>query len=426
MRSAVRWPWFLATIVALGIIVAVGLLFREHLAVDHDAQAVREALASGRPATAAGSLRRWLKARPGSAEAHAMQAEVALADGDFPLLKREYNEARSLGYPDEKLDRIRAIWLARLGQLLEAEPILAHLWESSPKTDPGVDEALARIYLKTYRLRSAKAVIDRWIDDAPADGRPFLWLTEIDRRTEVDNPGSWERHFQEALKRDPDLDPARLGLAESLRKVHRNDEATREYEHYLGRHPDDPTALAGAGLNALEMRDLPRATHLLDRALELAPKNAAVLKGRAEVALYSGDLPAALRWLDQATQADPFDDGAFHVRARVRAMLGDASGSRADQAAFDRLKREQAELLALRTPLLDNPSDNLTRSKVVDWCFAHGREKDALDWAMAILAKDPNHAPTCRLLADYYRKQPDGAGLANFYRLKAATPSSTR
>jgi hypothetical protein len=38
---------------------------------------------------------------------------------------------------------------------------------------------------------------------------------------------------------------------------------------------------------------------------------------------------------------------------------------------------------------------------------------------MAILANNPHHGPTCRLLADYYDKRPDGAGLANFYRLNA-------
>ena len=90
-------------------------------------------------------------------------------------------------------------------------------------------------------------MIDRWITDAPADGRPFLWLTEIDRRTEVDNPGSWETALPRGPDRDPDLDAARHGLAESLRKVHRNDEAAKEYERYLARHPDDPIALAGRG-----------------------------------------------------------------------------------------------------------------------------------------------------------------------------------
>ena len=155
----------------------------------------------------------------------------------------------------------------------------------------------------------------------------------------------------------------------------------------------------------------------------MAPKDASALKGRAEVALYSGDMEGARRWLDQAIEVDPFDDGAFHVRGRVRAMLGDAAGSRADRETFDRLKREQAELLALRSTLLNATGDNDARSRVVSWCFEHGRDKDALDWAAAILASDPNHAPTCRLLADYHAKRPDGAGLANFYRLKATLPS---
>ncbi len=34
--------------------------------------------------------------------------------------------------------------------------------------------------------------------------------------------------------------------------------------------------------------------------------------------------------------------------------------------------------------------------------FAHGRDQDGLEWAMAILANNPNHVPTCLLLADYY------------------------
>lgn len=422
MKSAVRWYWLLGAILATALVAASVLLVRERAAVARDAQAVRDALAAGRPAWAADPLARWLRARPESAEAHALKAEVALADNDFAEVKREFDKASKLGYPEEKLERIRAIWLAKLGRFAEAEPILTRLWTGSPKTDPGVHEALARIFLKTYRLRSAKAVIDRWIVDAPADGRPFLWLTEIDHRTEVDNPGSWEQHYREALKRDPGLDPARHGLAEALRKVHRNEEAAREYADYLSRHPEDPVALAGAGLNALELGDLSRAAELLDHALKVAPEDASALKGRAEVALYGGDLQGARRWLDQAIKIDPFDEGAFHVRSRVRAFLGDHAGAEADRVVFDRLKKEQAELLALRTSLLEAPSDNQTRAKVVSWCFEHGREKDALEWAMAILAREPNHAATCQLLADYYAKQPDGAGLANFYRLKAAHP----
>jgi Tfp pilus assembly protein PilF len=427
-RKHSRWSqfrWLLVTILGLGSIGLAGSLVREHRAVERDAQAARDALAAGRAARARDPLGRWLRARPSSAEAQALLAEVALAEGDFGEVKRAYNQARALGYPEAKLERIRAIWLARLGRYAEAEPILTRLWESQSHTDPAVDEALARIFLKTYRLRRAQAVLERWIKDAPTDGRPFLWLTEIDRRTEVDNPQSWERHYREALRRDPELDPARLGLAESLRKLHRNEEAAREFAHYLTRHPDDVAALAGAGLNALGLGDLTEAARLLDRTLARAPTNPAALKGRAEVDLHRGGLAAAAHRLDQAIQADPFDDEAFHVRARVRTMLGDTGGARADHVAFDRLKKDQADLLEMRSRLLDHPEDSDSRSKVVAWMFAHGRDQDGLEWAMAILANAPDHVPTCRLLADYYAQRPDGAGLANFYRAKAAVRTST-
>src|SRR5262249_58399797 len=134
---------------------------------------------------------------------------------------------------------------------------------------------------------------------------------------------------------------------------------------------------------------------------------------RAEVDLQRVELPSAGSRLDQVVRADPFDDVAIYARAQVRTMLGDTAGARADRATFDRLKKEQAELLNMRGQLLNRPDDSETRSKVVAWMFAHGRDQDGLNWAMAILARNPNHAPTCRLLADYYAKQPDGAGLAN-------------
>ena len=37
-----------------------------------------------------------------------------------------------------------------------------------------------------------------------------------------------------------------------------------------------------------------------------------------------------------------------------------------------------------------------------------------------ILASDPDHAATNSLMAEYYSKRPNDAGLANFYRLRAA------
>jgi Flp pilus assembly protein TadD len=422
MRSRIRRV-VVFSMAMTGVVGAI-VVVRDDRTVEGDAQAARVALASGRAMTAREPLRRWLRARPSSAEAHAMMAEVALADGDLGEVTRLLNEARSLGYPAAKLERLHAISLARIGRFAEAEPILTRLRDAGGKPDPAVDEALARIYLKSYRLAQAQAVIRRWIRDAPADGRPYVWLTEIDRRIEVDNPGSWEQHYREALRRDPDLDVARLGLAETLRQLHRAEEADREYKRYLGRHPDDPAALAGAGRNALELGDASSAAELLDRALALAPADPMALKGRSDVDIRRRDLASAGRRLDQVLQANPFDQEALHSRAGVRALLGNRAGAQADRTAFEQLKRDQAELLKLRGRVLGEPNNIDLRSNVAAWMFAHGRDQEGLGWALAALTANPNHAPTCRLLADYHARRPGEAGLANFYRLKAVSHES--
>ena len=398
---------------------------RGYIATERDAQAARDAVSLGRIAAAREPLRRWLRARPRSAEARAVLAQVVLADGDLAEVTRYMNEARDLGWPREQLSRLHALALSRIGRIAEAEPILIRI-EAAAKPDLAVHEVLTRIFLKTYRLAEARTLISRWMKDAPGDGRPYLWLTEIDRRIEVDNPDSWERHYREALERDPGLDAARLGLAETLAHVHRNAEADEQYRRYFERHPDDPAALAGAGRNAVEQGDLGGGAALLARALTLVPASPTALKGLADVELQRGDLTAALHRLDAVIRADPFDQEALNRRAGLRIRLGDSDGARTDRAALDRLKRDQADLLAIRGRILAEPGNNDLRARIAAWMFAHGRDQEGLGWAMAALSSDPGHLPTCRLLADYYAARPAEAGLANFYRLKAASAGDPR
>ncbi len=257
---------------------------------------------------------RYLNARPESAEAHALAAQLALEKGKLDLVTDELNRARTLGYPKPELERLHAVTLARIGRYAEAEPILVRLYAGSSGPDPVVDEALARLYLMTYRLGQAEDVIRRWIDDAPGDGRPYLWLTEIDRRMEVDNLESPARHYRQALARDPDLDAARLGLAETLRKLHHNGEAQPEFTQYLARHPDDPAALVGAGRNAVALGDVALAARFLDRALTIAPDDVSVLKGRASLEMARGQPRDASAWLDRALKVDPYDTESLYAQ----------------------------------------------------------------------------------------------------------------
>jgi tetratricopeptide (TPR) repeat protein len=395
------------------------------LAASRAAQAARAAIASGHHREARKPLAQWLRATPDSAEAHALAAQVELEEGDLGKVTDELNHARSLGYPKDGLERLHAVTLARIGRFAEAEPILVRLYQTESKPDPAVEEALARLYLMTYRLRQAEEVIHRWIRDAPSDARPFLWLTEYDRRMEVDNSEALEAHYRAALDRDQNLDPARLGLAETLRKAHRNAEAAPEYEIYLARHDSDSAALSGAGLNDLALGDLESAARRLDRALELDGRDSGALKGRAEIDTARREPKKALERLDRALEIDPFDTEALYTRGRIRAVLGDTTRAKADLDSFKRYTNDHAELLKIRGLLMTDPNNNALRCKVAAWMLAHGREADGLGWAKAVLASAPDHAETNSLLAGYYSTRPNEAGLANFYRLRVSPSRST-
>ncbi len=315
------WLAVLACAVMLGVAGLV-LVARGDLAAHEAARSARQAVARRQWGNASASLERWLAVRPDSAEAHFLKAQVALEQGRFSEIAASLDRAQWLGFPERPLYRLRALLLVRARRFIEAEPILLHLLEESPDPDPQVDAALTQVFLETYRLDSAVMVIRRWIRDEPRDATPYLWWTEIDRRLEVDNPEAMERHYRTALTLDPGLDKARLGLAETLRNLHRWDEAIKEFEQYVVRQPADAAGYIGLAQVALEQGDEAAAFRNINRAVELAPENPTAVKLRADIDLRRGDAAAAVRRLDQVIRAVPLDADSLYKRSLALARLG--------------------------------------------------------------------------------------------------------
>ena len=73
------------------------------------------------------------------------------------------------------------------------------------------------MYIETYDLTRSTAVLKVWARDFPADPKPHLWWADVHARA-PDQQTLVENDYREALRRDPSLVRARLGLAEELRK----------------------------------------------------------------------------------------------------------------------------------------------------------------------------------------------------------------
>jgi tetratricopeptide (TPR) repeat protein len=411
--------FFLLTVAVVTLIVLVvgAYLAFEQYQVARIARLVRESFTKGQYEAARSPLSRWLMKRPRAAEAHYYQAWLALADEQPREAVVAVDEARRLGFEPELLDILSAIYHARADRYSEAEPSLERAFAEDTQPREMVAKSLAKMYLSSYRLDRAARAIERWRTLAPADPEPYLWSNEIASRSDVE-PAVLIQNFRAALERDPDLDKARLGLAQALSKDRRFDDAEQEFLVYLKRNPKDSSVFLGLGRNAFQQGDIDKSSRSFESALELNPRDPEALKELGQIDLRLGRLQKARERFQLLVQIQPFDHEVRYSYAQALNATGALEQSRAEIAVAARLRKEHDQIVQLRYGVLKNPRDVAARFQVARWMMEHGHEDEGLKWTKEILRANPRHAPTHRILADYYAKHGE-AGLANYHRLSA-------
>ncbi len=415
----------LAGVGIVAVVATAALLVpyvRGILAVRDVAGQAREAVAAHRDDEARSLLDRWAALSPRSGEPDYYRALLDVRSDRPGEALDAMRRAIGRGYPDGPLMVLRAILLARAGKYAEAEPALAAAFRDGAEPRVEVAEGLSRLYLKNFRLDETIRVLEGWMKAAPEDPRPYLLRNEVDGRTNAD-PAVLIRNYREALRRDPNLLDARLGLAEKLREASLLDEAEVEYATLLDRDPKNLRGLVGAGRVALLKGDLQASTRDYEAALALDPREKVALRELGLIDLNTGRIPQSCARLKLAVEVDPYDPEVRYSYSRALKARGDTAHAAEEAAATDRLKAEQQHMIDLRQRLVQRPGDTDLRSEVAKWLIEHGHDQEGLEWTALILRQKPGHPATCRVLIDYYTRRGE-LGLANFYRLDAA-PATT-
>ncbi len=384
---------------------------------------VRESFAAGQYESARTQLKYWLDHQPGSAEAQYYKAWDALAQNQPREAVEAIDRARRLGYDSERLDCLTAIYHARADRFREAEPVLerAFLEQTGPREM--VAKELAKIYLMSYRMDRAARAIERWRVLAPQDPEPCLWSNEIASRSSAET-AVLIQNYRAALDRDPNLDKARLGLAQELSKDRRFEEAKEEFEAYLKRRPKDTAAFLGLGRNAFQQGKIEDALRYWETAFETNPRDPQTLKELGQLDLRLARVLEACKRLKLLSEIEPFDHEVRYSYAQALKLASNPDQARKELEQATRLRKERDQIIQLRYIVLKNPSDLDTRFQVAKWMMEHGREDEGLKWTKEILRANPRHAQTHGALADYFSKHGE-PGLANFHRLSAQDgPSS--
>ncbi len=408
----------------LGLLAAIALVIlipsRNRDSID---LGVKQAVAAGRYDEADRLIEHWLKSSPDSADAHFFKGRVDVAGGRLPEAAESLKRLQGLGASREKIALLHAMIAAKAGRPTEAVPALKQAFEEASPPDRQIDELLARAYLESFDLTNAAAVLDRWAADFPDDPKSYLWRAEIHGR----NGGDLDKvqnDYREALRRDPSLARAHIGLAEELRKAHRNAEAAAEYDAYFALEPDNAAAHLGAGQNLMEQGDAAAARVHLERAIALDPKIAAPHIELANEASRRGDWDATLASVDRAIALDPHDLTARHLRGLALARLGRDDEARVEQANAAKLRSDLKRLNDARNRLIAAPHDRASQLEIARWMFDHAHDDEGARWAKQILSKHRDDPDAARMLVDYHRRRGE-AGLANFYSMMLPSGSGT-
>jgi tetratricopeptide (TPR) repeat protein len=405
----------LVVVLAVAGLAAGAYFANERYQVSRLTRTVRRSIAARRFEEAREPLKRWLAKRPDAGEAHYYRAWSALALGQRDEAALAIQDAMRLAFEPARLDCLVAVFQASGNQFDAAEPTLEKAFGLELEPRGMIARELARIYLSSYRLTQAAVAIERWRMLAPEDPLPYLLSNEIASQSDGD-PIILILNYRSALKRDPNLDNARLGLAQLLSSARRFDEAKPEFRACLERNPSDARALVGLGRIAIREGDIDESTRCFKAALAANPRQPEALRELSQIDLRLGRFQQGCERLELLTRIAPFDHEVRYSYAEALRLAGKSARARTELAQSVRLRMEQEEFAQLKSRLLLDPRDPEACFQVAKWMFDHGRYEEGLSWTNEILRAVPHHAPTHRILAEYYEKHGD-SGLANYHRL---------
>jgi tetratricopeptide (TPR) repeat protein len=385
-------------------------------------------LAAAGLALAAPYLRAWYHFRAGQEElrrCHNPQAirhlQVCLHawpnDPDTLLLAaraarraRSYSEAEHLlGRYEQARGLDDALTLEQL--LLSAErhvdqvaDLCWHYVEQGHPETPLILDALARGYLRQYRLAEARRCLDYWLKDRPDDPQALCLDGLFHLDYEHARPAA-EASYRRAVEVDSEHQEARVGLAVTLIESRSFAEAAEHLERLRRSQPDNLSVQVGLAECRNALGDKAEAVRLLEGVLAQQPQSAPALSLRGRIALESGQSEAAETWLRQAVACNAIDHRARYSLILCLRNNGKEEEAEQEQQALRRSEEDLARFNDIVTrEMIERPRDPALHCALGQLLLRGGQREEALRWLQSALALDPQYAPARQALAEYQQK----------------------
>ena len=403
--------WFLwhRPLRALGVMALLALIILPSTAAGlflwsrHHLRAARVAVERGHNVVAVRHLEAGHFLLADHPEALLLRARIARRRGawsEAELLLDRYWRQRG---DDEALVLERVLLRAGRGEVEPTQGILQRLIDRDDTSAPLAREALVAGLLFRFHLDAAQKQIAAWLEHEPDSTLALLARGKLlDRQLQSSDA---LESYRRLLRLDPEHDEARLRLTTILVRLSQGEEALPHLEHLRLRLPGNPEVLLQLA-QALDLQKRPEeARAVLDECLVAHPDHAAALAESGRLALREGDGPRAEQSLARAVRLDPGDLAARHQFYLALTFNGKKAEAAREEEATRRMKADLERINELlRGRLQRAPNDPAALHEVALISLRAGQTREALRWLLNALQADPNHGPTHRVLAFYYRE----------------------
>jgi Flp pilus assembly protein TadD len=401
----IRQKWSLArallALLLLGIIGVCGYYLGRGFWADYHYRAAEHALARSEFDAARAHLHRSETVRPNHPDLLFLLARTERRAGNYAEAVDLLRRSEQRGGVPESIDLERVLLGVEQGDLAQETLLWAYVEKGHPETN-AILEALAKGYLLTFRLGRARETADQWLRREPDD--PQAWLV---RGTAVYHLHSYQEASEDlrrAVELMPENDSVRQRYADGLLENAQPTEALAQYDHLVKRRPEDPAAQLGRARALAALGEADQAADLLDPLLARTPRDPGALLLRGKVELLRLHPAQAEPWLRRAVEFAPFDREAVHSLAQCLQQLRRPDDARPWHERLKRIEADQRRLSALTKKVLAEPHDAGLRCEAGEIFLGIGNDTEGLRWLDSALREDPNHAPTHRILRDYYRQ----------------------
>ncbi|MFZ2029584.1 MAG: putative 2OG-Fe(II) oxygenase [Vitreimonas sp.] len=282
-------------------------------------QAIRAALATGRPVEAERMARALTIAAP-SPEAFELLSTAMRVQGKPENAITAAEAGLRLDLGSVRLTHARALALADLGRNEEALRVFDSLAKRGVEQPPiWLSRGIALLGLA--RDADAEAMFADGVRRWPQDQGLQHGLASV--RWMRGQGAAFTRDFEKAVAQNPDAVHLRIACADMLRRADFRDRAEQVLRDGLARAPDAPGLLVSLGVLLDEMDRTAKGLPFLEQANGLAPNNAQISAQHTALLLRLGRGDEALKTIVAARTLEPLNQEWICYETMALRQLGD-------------------------------------------------------------------------------------------------------